>query len=105
MGLGNQRYGNVRRFDLRACWWPDQPLSYTRALRGIVDGCAGYGDGRQVENPEPRQSLHSWAEFLAEEPVKPKGRGGNPQSSSLSLFKWALGNEQEREGEPVGVGR
>ena len=105
MGLGYQRYGNVRRFDLRACWWPDQPLTYMRALRGIVDGCAAYGDGRQVENPEPRQSLHSWAEFLAEEPVKPKGRSGKPQPAAASFFEWAFSLEQEREGELVGAGR
>ena len=74
-----------------------------RALRGIVDGCAGYGDGRQVENPEPRQSLHSWAEFLAEEPVKPKGRGRKPQPATLSMFEWAMDLEREREEEPVGV--
>lgn len=27
------------------------------------------------EAHEPQQSLFSWAEFMAEEPVKPKGRG------------------------------
>ncbi len=59
------------------------------------------GNGHHDEAPEPQQSLFSWAEFMAEEPVKPKGR--KTQASSLSLFEWAV--EQEREEEPVGAGR
>ena len=42
------------------------------------DGTNGHDD----EAPEPQQSLFSWAEFMAEEPVKPKGRGRNAQSST-----------------------
>ena len=62
------------------------------------------GKGRlDDEADEPQQSLFSWAEFMAEEPVKPKGRGGKTQAPSLSLFEWAV--EQEREEEPVGAGR
>ena len=63
----------------------------------------GNGNGHHEEAPEPQQSLFSWAEFMAEEPVKPKGRGGKTQAPSLSLFEWAV--EQEREEEPVGAGR
>ena len=59
------------------------------------------GNGHHDEVPEPQQSLFSWAEFMAEEPVKPKGR--KTQAPSLSLFEWAV--EQEREEEPVGAGR
>ena len=60
------------------------------------------GNGhREDEAPEPQQSLFSWAEFMAEEPVKPRGR--KTQAPSLSLFEWAV--EQEREEEPVGAGR
>ena len=55
--------------------------------------------------PRPQQMLSSWAEFMAEEPVKPKGRGRKPQPATLSMFEWALTLEQEREGEPVGAGR
>ncbi len=62
-----------------------------------VNGNGHYGD----EAPEPQQTLFSWAEFMAEEPVKPKGR--KAQAPSLSLFEWAV--EQEREAEPVGAGR
>ena len=47
--------------------------------------------------------LFSCAEFMAEEPVKPKGRGRKPQA--LSMFEWALSLEQEREEEIVGAGR
>ena len=49
--------------------------------------------------------LFSWAEFMAGEPVKPKGRGRKPQPAALSMFEWALTVEQEREKEPVGAGR
>ena len=61
----------------------------------------GNGNGHHDEATEPQQSLFSWAEFMAEEPVKPKGR--KTQAPSLSLFEWAV--EQEREEEPVGAGR
>ena len=44
-----------------------------------------------------------WAEFLAEEPVQPRGRNGKPKPSSLDLFEWSLGIEREKE--PVGAGR
>ena len=63
----------------------------------------GNGNGHHDEAPAPQQSLVSWAEFMAEEPVKPRGRGGKTQAPSLSLFEWAV--EQEREEEPVGAGR
>ena len=63
------------------------------------------GNGHHDEAPEPQQSLFSWAEFMAEEPVKPKGRGRKPQPAATSLFEWALEMEQEREEEPVGAGR
>ncbi len=54
------------------------------------------GNGHHDEAPEPQQSLFSWAEFMAEEPVKPKGRGRKPQPTTASLFDWALSLEQER---------
>ena len=60
-------------------------------------------NGHHDEADEPQQSLFSWAEFMAEEPVKTRGRGGKTQAPSLSLFEWAV--EQEREEEPVGAGR
>ena len=63
----------------------------------------GNGNGHHDEAPEPQQSLFSWAEFMAEEPVKPRGRGRKTQTPSLSLFEWAV--EMEREEEPVGAGR
>ena len=57
------------------------------------------------ETAEMQQSLFSWAEFMAEEPVKPKGRSRKPKPASPSLFDWALTLEQERQEEPVGAGR
>ena len=62
-------------------------------------------NGHHEEADEPQQSLFSWAEFMAEEPVKPKRRNGKPQPASMSMFEWALSLEQERENETVGVGR
>ena len=57
------------------------------------------------EADEPQRSLFSWAEFIAEEPVKSKGRKSKPQPATLSMFEWALTLEQAREEEPVGAGR
>ena len=62
-----------------------------------------HGNGHHDEALEPQQSLFSWAEFMAEEPVKTRGRGRKPQPAATSLFEWAV--EQEREEEPVGAGR
>ena len=52
---------------------------------------------------ESQQSPFSWAEFMDEEPMRTKGRNRKPKPASASLFEWAV--EQEREAEPVGVGR
>ena len=74
----------------------------------LVPGTAhvsGNGNGHHDEAEEPQQTLFSWAEFMAEEPVKPKGRSRKAQASSLSLFEWALTLEPEHEAEPVGAGR
>ena len=62
-------------------------------------------NGHHDEAADGQQSLFSWAEFLAEEPVKPKGRSGKPQPATASLFEWAFSLEQEREEELVGAGR
>ena len=61
------------------------------------------GNGHHEEAEEPQQSLFSWAEFMAEEPVKPKRRSRKAQPASMSMFEWALELEQERKA--VGVGR
>ena len=63
------------------------------------------GNGHHDGEAEPQRTLFYWAEFMAEEPVKPKGRGRKPQSATLSMFEWAMTLEQEREAEPVGTGR
>ena len=66
----------------------------------------GNRNGDHYEAPEPSaagRTLFSWAQFMAEEPVKPRGR--KPQPASLSMFEWAMSMEQEREEEAVGAGR
>ena len=63
------------------------------------------GNGHHVEADQPQQTLFSWAEFMAEEPVKPKRRNGKPQAATLSMFEWAAELEREREKEPVSAGR
>ena len=56
------------------------------------------------EAAEPQPTLFSWAEFMAEEPMKPKGRSRKPKPATASLFEWALTVEMEREAEPIGAG-
>ena len=62
-------------------------------------------NGDQDEAQEPQQSLFSWAEFMAEELVKPKGQGRKPQPAATSLFEWAFTLEKEREEDLAGAGR
>ena len=63
------------------------------------------GNGHDEEADAPQQSLFSWAEFMAVELVKPRGRRRKPQPASLSMFEWAMTLEQQREKEPVGAER
>ena len=49
---------------------------------------------------ETQQSLFSWAEFMAEEPAKPK-RNGKAQPATMSMFEWALSMEEEKEAQTV----
>jgi PRTRC genetic system protein C len=67
---------------------------------GNDNAANGNGNGHHREAEELRQSLFSWAEFMAE-PVKPKRRNGKPQPASMSMSEWAM----ERERETVGAGR
>ena len=64
----------------------------------------GTNGHHEDESPEAQQSLFSWAEFMAEEPVKPK-RNRKPRPATLSMFEWAMTLEEQREKEPVGAGR
>ena len=66
----------------------------------------GNGNGHHDDEAlEPQQTLFSWAEFMAEEPVKANGRKRKAQTETLSMFEWAMSMEQERQEEPVGAGR
>ena len=69
-----------------------------------VNGNGNGTNGHHNEALEPQQSLFSWAEFMADEPVKPKGRRRKPKPASTSLFEWALASEKEREGGLVAAG-
>ena len=91
-GNGSRANGHGDPLDI----WPTVELA-------LADGhTPANGNGLHNEAVAPQQSLFSWAEFMAEEQVKPK-RNGKPQPASLSMFEWAM--EQEREREPVGAGR
>ena len=65
----------------------------------------GANGNRHHDDEESQRSLFSWAEFMDEEPTRPKGRRGRPQPASMSRFEWALEQEREREAELVGAGR
>ena len=57
------------------------------------------------EDGAPQRSLFSWAEFLADTPEEaepPRGRRRD-EAPTLSLFEWAL--EQEQEGALAGAAR
>ncbi len=74
-------------------WHAPEPVAAESVMVG-----AGAGE-RRDDAPEGQRSLFSWAEFMAQEP-KPQRRRGTP---TLSLFEWAL--EQEQEGALAGEGR
>ena len=62
------------------------------------------GSGHHEEAGEQQRTLFSWAEFMAEAPVKRNGRSRKPQPASASLFEWAVGRQQEAKTELVGAG-
>ena len=65
------------------------------------NGLHANGNSHAGGRDEGQQSLFSWAEFMAEEPMK-LSRNAKPKPSSLSLFEWAF--TLEREEEMVGAG-
>ena len=74
----------------------------------LVPGHTPDGNGANSHNdeePEPLKSLFSWAEFMDEEPTRPKGRRRRPQPASMSMFEWAFEQEREREAELACAGR
>ena len=60
------------------------------------------GHGHDDEVPEPQRLPFSWAEFMAEEPAKPKGRSRKPQPAWPSLFEMARTHHRSRR---VALGR
>ena len=95
-GNGN---GNGHHDDL---FGPTVELVPVNGRHANGNGSNGHHDDEALE---PQQSLFSWAEFMAEEPVKTNGRKGKPQPATLSMFEWAMTQEQQREEEPTGAGR
>ena len=64
---------------------------------------AGAGADEPRDNaPERQRTLFSWAEFMAQESPEPKPRRRR-EALTLSLFEWAL--EQEQEGALAGAAR
>ena len=94
---------NARRFEEMVVGKVRSNVLTDGNIRALVKVVDEHGNGHSDEAPEPQQSLFSWAEFIAEEPVKPKGRGRKAQPATASLFDWALTLEQEKE--LVGAGR
>ena len=91
-----------RKFLVDDGWQAVETEPETVAVDGTASGIEPVlDDGRNDESPESAQTLFSWAEFMADGPVRPKGRNRKPQPASLSMFEWALGVERERETELV----
>ena len=57
----------------------------------------------EEDAPERQRSLFSWAEFMAGEPDESPKRQRPDEAPTLSLFEWAL--EQEQEGALAGAAR
>ncbi len=73
-----------------------EPVAAEVTTVGAVDATT------DAEAPEPQRSLFSWAEFMAAEVPRPRGRRQN-EAPTLSLFEWAL--EREREDALAGAAR
>ena len=71
----------------------------------LRNGHHANGNGHPEEADEPQRTLFSWAQFMAEEPLKPRGRSCKPQPASASLFEWAVSVEREGSAGQVGTER
>ena len=75
-------------------WAAPEPVAVEAVAVGVG------GNERRDDAPEPQRSLFSWAEFMAAEPPEPKP-SRRREAATLSLFEWAL--EQEQEGALAGA--
>ena len=82
-------------------WAAPEPVVVEVHANGNGHTALPVGGEADDETPERQRSLFSWAEFMAEEPVKPRRRTRRPEPASTSLFEWAL--ERERKAELVGT--
>ena len=73
---------------------PASAVAYVRVFEFVWPMVPTMGLKRRSSRCSPR-------EFMAEEPVKPKGRNRKPKPATASLFDWALDMEKEREEELV----
>ena len=113
-GNGNGHHAN--RHWARRSSWSDGQRSLSQSTATITQPSLSTGTATRpprstvtatatTTRPRSRSSRCSpWAEFMAEEPGKPK-RKSKPQPATLSMFEWAMTLEQQREEEPVGAGR
>ena len=73
---------------------------FAQAHRHTTDGKGAKvemdtGNGYRDEDSELQQSPFSWAQLMAEEPVKPMGRSRKRKRASASLFERVLSLERE----------
>ena len=73
----------------------------------LANGHHANGNGHSDETPEPQQTLFSWAEFMAEEPVKPKAVAASlsPQPRPCSMGAQPGAGAGERAGRRRALGR
>jgi len=82
-------------------WHAPEPEPVIVEAEPVAAG-AGADESRD-KAPERQRTLVSWAEFMAGEPDEPPKRRGRDEAPTLSLFEWAL--EQEQEGALAGATR
>ena len=80
-------------------WHAPQPA----VVEAEAIGVAAEADESHDQAPERQRSLFSWAEFMADAETQPPGPRTRREAPTLSLFEWAL--EQEQEGALAGATR
>ncbi|MCY3883196.1 MAG: hypothetical protein OXG61_13890 [Chloroflexi bacterium] len=78
-------------------WHAPEPVAATEEV--VAAGTAA--DSGRDDAGEPQRTLFSWAEFMAGEQDEPPKRRRRDEAPTLSLFEWAL--EQEQEGSLAGA--
>ncbi len=76
-------------------WHAPEPKPVVIEVEAALVGAAA--DDRREDAGERQRTLVSWAEFMAGEQDAPPKRGRRDEAPTLSLFEWALEQEQEAE--------